>query len=372
MTKKNLVIAIAVTCVLLIFWRIISNHQNKQENKVTTVSVATVKQDDIDIKTKTLGLVEAYSSLAIKSQVTGQLVTTGFKEGDTVKKGQILFQIDPRPFEIALEQAKANLTKNKATLANEQAQLKRNAKLVKQGYTSQQAYDADEAEANAIAAEVEANKAAIEDAKLELEYATIRAPIDGVAGNIALKVGSLIKANDDVLVTINQISPIYITFTLPQDRLGFLRRVLRKNKQNDVKATLSNRTSEIGKLVFIDNQVDADTGSIRLKAEFTNEDYHLWPGQHVTVELTVDFHEKIIMIPSLALMTSQDGFYVYVVKDDKAIKRDVIPGIAFNDMTVIEDGLQTGEVVVTSGQLRLSDSSKVTIQAPSQSTENKR
>lgn len=329
------------------------------------VQVQTVQQKNVDVRLQTIGTVQAYASVAIKSMVTGPLVRAGFKEGDIVEKDQVLFEIDQRSFIAALDEARANLLRDQATLANNRAQLDRNRKLVARGYVAKQDFETLAATVSSSAATVAADEAAIKNAELQLAYATIRAPFSGKTGNITLKPGSVIKANDtDALVTINQINPIYVTFSVPQHYLTAIQQNLRRGPIH-VKAIISQKQIETGQVSFINNTVDTATGTIELKATFANHERYLWPGQFVTIELPVEHMENAIVVPSLAIMTGQQGFYVYVIDQNHIAHMRLVktgPVIEKNE-TIIFEGLKAGEQVVTSGQLRLQDGIKVNIHA---------
>lgn len=359
---KGHYIYLVVGCVVLyLIYHFVSSRHVK-EIPQTVVSISLVVQRNVNVTYQTIGTVQAYSSVEIKSMVTGPLISAGFKEGDIVNKDQVLFQIDPRQFADALDQAKAALARDQAILNNNNDQVKRNTPLVKKGYVDKQSYDTLVSNAKSLEATVLADQAAIESAQLNLNYATIRAPISGKTGNITLKPGSVIKANDTTpLVTINQINPIYVAFSIPSAKLGVIQDQLRKG--DVVVRTFVNKTTiEQGKLVFIDNAVDTATGTIQLKAEFQNEDHRLWPGQYVTVDIGLENIPQAILVPSLAVLTAQKGFYVYVVDENSiAHIRYIKVGPSIADSIVIESGVQAGERVITAGQLRVNDGAKVKI-----------
>ena len=309
---------------------------NKKPAFIANVSVSPVVQQNVEVNLQTIGTVQAYSSIGVKSMVTGTLLSTGFKEGEVVAESQTLFQVDQREFIASLNQAKATLARDQAILMNNELQVKRNTPLLKKGFISKQDYDTLIANAKSAAATVQADEAAVQNAALQLEYTTIRAPIPGTTGNVSLKPGSLIKANDsDALVTINQINPIYVSFSLPQNKLTTVQKNLQRGLVN-VKAILNTGDIEKGNLTFIDNSVDTTTGTIQLKATFANKLQRLWPGQYVTVDFPVEYIERAILIPSLALLAGQKGFYVYTIDDHSvAHMRIVTPGAVVNNQTVI-------------------------------------
>jgi len=364
--KKPIIVTVILLLGILLIWHLFFSAA-APKTPLITVSVQPVKQKSVTVLFDAIGNVQAYSSVDVKSMITGQLVKVGFKEGEMVQQGQILFQIDPRPFQAALDQANANLMRDEATLANNNLQVERNAPLLKKAFVSKQDFDTLRANAKATAATVNADKAAVETARVQLDYATIKAPITGKTGSISLKLGSLIKANDTTpLVTINQISPIYVTFSLSQDKLPVVQSNLEKGFDS-VSALITNTKTESGKITFIDNAVAVNTGTILLKATFQNQQQTLWPGQYVNVKVPLEHYDNALLVPTLAVMTAQQGFYVFVVDDqDVAHIRTVTTGTTIDDQTVITQGLVSGEKVVVAGQLRLTDGAKVRIVAPSE------
>jgi multidrug efflux system membrane fusion protein len=336
-----------------------------QQAPAAPVRIATVTSRTMPVEIQAIGNVEAISTVSIKAQISGQLVGVHFKEGDFVKKGQLLFSIERPPFEAALRQAEGTLAKDEAQALNTRLDAQRYEGLGKEGVVSKQQVDAAQAAAHAMEATVAADKAAVETAKINLQYTSIYSPINGRTGNIGVKEGNLVKANDvPILVTINQIEPIYVSFAIPEQQLGEL-------KQYSVGGTLKVDAAPQGssqhfqgKLTFIDNSVDLTTGTIKLKATFDNAQHVLWPGQFVDVRLTLKSQPNSIVIPTAALQTSQNGTYVYVVNQDlTAQPQPVKVGWNVGDSTVIASGLQPGQRVVTDGQLRLTPGAKVDIKS---------
>jgi multidrug efflux system membrane fusion protein len=328
------------------------------------VSVAPVVVKDVPVRVTAIGNVEPYNSVAVKARVDGQIIQVGFKEGDRVRKGDVLFQIDPRPFQAALAQARANLAKDQAQLTRAQSQDVRYQDLLKQNFISKDAYDQVKTNAQTAEATVQGDEAAVETAKLSLDYCTIRSPIDGYAGRILIQVGNLVKANDvNPLVTLNQIVPVYASFSVPEQELSEIRK---HQSAGDlvVQATLatSGRAPVTGRLSFIDNAADMTTGTIKLKAEFANTDTALWPGQFVNVVLTLYQQKNAVVAPSQAIQNGPNGQYVFVVKDDQTVEiRDLKVARAVGEDTVVASGLKPGETVVTTGQLRLAPGVKVIV-----------
>ena len=319
---------------------------------------------DVPVELRQIGTVEALNTVSVTARVGGQLVKVGFNEGQNVKKGELLFQIDPAPFRAALAQAQANLERDKAAFANANADAARYYGLVQKDYVTKQSYDAAVSAAAETKAMVDADSAAMETARLNLAYCTITAPIAGRTGPILVKQGNLVVANSaSPLVTINQIEPINVSFTIPEDRLGEVR-ARRHDSDLPVSAYQPADSSRVfqGKLTFIDNAVDPATGTILLKATFANSDRALWPGLYVKVALELAKLHNATMVPAAAVQTSQQGDFVYVVATgDTAQMRQVVQGTAFGRWVVIEKGVLPGERVVTDGQLGVRQGIKVTV-----------
>jgi len=331
------------------------------------VRIATVASRTMPVELQAIGNVEAISAVTIKAQISGQLMRVHFKEGDFVKKGQLLFTIDRQPFEAALRQAEGTLAKDEAQALNSKLDAERYQGLGKQGIVSKQQVDAAGAAANAMAATVAADKAAVETAKINLEYTSIYSPINGRTGSVGVKEGNLVKANDvPILVTINQIEPIYVSFSIPEQQLAELKQYS-NTKSLKVDAAPQGSTQHFqGRLTFIDNSVDLTTGTIKLKATFDNSAHMLWPGQFADVNLTLKSQPNAIVVPTAALQTSQSGTYVYVVDQDLTAKQQPVKvGWNVGEDTVIASGLQPGQRVVTDGQLRLTPGAKVDIKSGS-------
>lgn len=356
------------------------------------VTVATASQRDIPIELRAIGNVESYSSIPVKAQIAGELVRIHFTEGQDVKKGDLLFEIDRRPYDQALSQAEANLNRDiaqqkqaEANLARDQAQAQnartqagRYGKLASEGIVSkeqneqmkttfssaEEAVRADQAAIESARAAVVADKAAVETAKLNLDYCEIRSPINGRTGSLQVKVGTLIKAQaDTAMVTINQIAPTYVTFSVPEDQLAQIRTSMAHGPLA-VDANVPNDPTgpARGQLSFIDNTVDSTTGAIKLKAMFPNQERKLWPGQFVNVVLTVGKEANATVVPSEAIQTGQQGPYAFVVKQDHTVENRILSiGRTVGRETVITKGIAPGETVVTDGQLRLIPGFKVEV-----------
>ena len=338
-----------------------------QQAPAAPVRVATVASRNMPVQLQAIGNVEAISTVSIKAQISGQLTKVHFKEGDFVRKGQLLFSIDRAPFEAALRQAEATLAKDQAQALNTKLDAQRYEGLGREGVVSRQQVDAAQASWNAMEATVAADKAAVETAKINLAYTSIYSPINGRTGNVGVKEGNLVKANDvPILVTINQIEPIYVTFSIPEQQLADVKKYLGSKTLRVEAAPQGSGQQFDGKLTFIDNAVDLTTGTIKLKATFDNHERVLWPGQFVDVMLTLTTQPNAVVVPSAALQNGQDGTYVYVVTPDFTAQKQLVKvSWTVGDSTVISSGLQPGQRVVTDGQLRLIPGSKVDIKSSS-------
>jgi len=311
------------------------------------------------------GTVEPLETVAIESQVGGVLLRVGFKEGDEVRRGQVLVEIDPAPYRAALQQAQGMLARDEAQLVAAAQDVQRFDALAQMEYVTTQQADQARATAAALEATVQADRAAVQSARINLQNATIRSPIAGKAGSLLLRPGNLVRANSGTpLVTINRIHPILVRFAVPATQLDQIRRY--RGKPLVVHATPAGSTAaSTGALSFIDNAVDSATGTLLLKASFDNEDSALWPGQFVKVALELYVQPDALVVPSTAVVAGQQGFYVFVVKPDRTTEsRDVRVARPAGDVTVLEGGVEPGEQVVTEGQLRLTAGAKVVIKPP--------
>lgn len=327
------------------------------------VIVARVSQKNMPVQLEVVGSVEAYSTVSIRTQVTGTITQVHFKEGQDVKQGDLLFTIDTRPFEAALKQSEANLARDAAVLANAREQTRRYSELVKKQYVSQEQYDQVKTNADALEASVDADKAAIENARVQLSYCRIFSPVTGRTGSLLVNEGNLVRTNDAAaLVTINQVSPIYVTFAVPEQNLPEIRKRLSAGKLKIQALSQGEDSPEEGELSFIDNAVDRTTGTIKLKGTFGNGNRRLWPGQFVKAVLKLTDQNDAIVVPSQAVQTGQTGQHVFVLKDGSAVDiRPVVISRSLNGESVVEKGLQPGEQVVTDGQFLLGPGSKVQV-----------
>lgn len=329
------------------------------------VSVTTVKRASIPFIVTANGVAEAMQTVAIEAQVNGILQRVNFAEGQEVGIGQVLFQIDPRPYQAVLNQARAQLTRDEAIAANTRRDATRYAALVKEGYvTSSQA---DQAESNAVsaAATVEADRATVQKAALDVANTTIRSPIAGKTGSLLVRQGNLVKANSEPpLVVINQIRPILVRFSVPQSQFTDIQRYYRSGSALLVRAKPSEGTaaSVDGTLAFVDNNVDTTTGTVLLKARFNNPEGAIWPGQYMNIALQLYVDPNALTLPAPAVLTGQQGTYVYTVDTaGKAIQTPVQVARTVDSVAVIATGLREGERVVVDGQSRLLPGAKVAI-----------
>jgi membrane fusion protein, multidrug efflux system len=341
------------------------------------VLIATAVQKAVPVQLRAVGNVEPYTTVSIKSQVTGVLMQAHFKEGQDVKKGQQLFTIDPRPFEAALRQAEANMQRDNAQLKNLREQVRRYAELVEKQYVSREQYDLIKTNADAAEAVVEADKAAVENAKVQLSYCYIYSPVNGRVGSLLVNEGNLVRVNDGApLVIINQVNPINVTFSVPEQHLSDLKRHMTAGQLKvDASFQSDDGRPEQGRLEFVDNAVDRSTGTIKLKAIFANTERRLWPGQFINVALTLTTQPDAVVIPSEAVQVGQEGQHVFVVQPDKRVEvRPVILGTTSGGEAVITKGLAAGEQIVREGQFLLGPGSRIEIKdtAVSEVKEEKR
>lgn len=328
----------------------------KSKTQPVPVIVATSSRKDMPVEVEAIGTVEPFASVGIKSQVAGVLEKVNFREGDPVKAGDLLFAIDPRPFTARLNQAQAALAKDRAALDNARKQAERYLPAAEKGYVSEEQSDEVQTSVATLAAAVQADEAAVESARLDLDNCTIRSPISGYTGDLLVDKGNLVKASaDQPLVTINQVTPIKVSFTLPEQTLLELKKYLSAGGLEVLAISPGHSGNPLtGEFSFLDNTVDPTTGTIRLKATFANPDRTLWPGQFVNVRLLLATRRDATVVPSQAVQTGQTGAYVYVVTKDQTVEqRPVTVGFSVRGESVIDSGLAVGETVVTDGQLRL-------------------
>jgi membrane fusion protein, multidrug efflux system len=363
---------IAVACLLLLAgaaafaFRYAPGSRAAMPKPVTAVpvNVARVVLKTVPVRLRAIGNVEPFTTVAVKARIDGQIVAVHFKEGDEVRKGDTLFEIDRRPLQAQLQQAQANLLKDRALLDHANEQDKRYKDLLEKKFVSPDAYAQIRTNSETAAAQVSADQAAIESARLQLDYCTIRSPITGYAGKIQIQEGNLVKANDTFsLVVINQVVPINASFSVPEQSLSAVRKY-QSDGELQVTAQVPNSgfAPVPGKLSFIDNTTDATTGTIKLKAQFPNTDKALWPGQFVDVVLTLTHQDNAIVVPPTAIQNGPNGQYVFIVKPDGTVDmRDIKVARSEGDFAVVASGVKPGDTVVTVGQLRLAPGTKVAI-----------
>lgn len=365
---------IAIVCLLIIAgaafaaFRYVPGSRAAQPKAAPAVpvSVATVAHKDVPVRIRAIGNVEPLTTVAIKARVDGQIDAVRFKEGDEVRQGAVLFEIDRRPFEAQLAQAKANLLKDQAVLDHAREVEKRNKELLAQKFISPDAFEQVKTNVATAAATVVADEAAARSVQLSLDYCTIRSPLTGYAGRVMIQQGNLVKANDtNALVVINQVVPIDVSFSVPESELADVRHY-QADGELQVAVQLPNGKPVSGKLSFIDNTTDVTTGTIKLKAEFANGDKVLWPGQFVNVVLTLTTQKNAVVTPTTAVQNGPNGQYVFVVAANNTVAlRDVKVARTEGDDTVIASGLAPGDTVVTAGQLRLAPGTRITVGNPS-------
>jgi multidrug efflux system membrane fusion protein len=339
------------------------NADNSHVSTSAPVTVSAAIKKDVPVILKAIGTVEPHNTVSVRARVAGEITRIAFKEGQDVSQGDLLFIMDPRPYQAALEGALADLDRDNARLKSAKEDVRRYAELVKKDYVTSQAYDQTIANADALKATVAADQAAVQSARVNLDYCTVRAPITGRTGNLLVKLGNVIKAEDQPVITINQIMPINVSFSVPEEYLADIRRYAADGTL-DVEAAFPDQKEPNfkGELSFINNTVDGSTGTILLKATFPNSDKTLWPGQFVNVTLRLVASRSAVVVPSQAVQRGQQGDYVFVVKADMSVEsRTVQLGQRFDGETVIRKGLEAGERVVTDGQLRLFPGAKVAL-----------
>jgi len=336
----------------------------KGPGAVPVAMVAAVKET-VPVRLLAIGNVEPYASVAVKARVDGQILEVRFREGQEVKKGDILFRIDPRPFEAALKQYEAQALRDVASRDQAASQEKRYQELLEKNFISKEAYAQYRTNAQTSDATSRASQAALENARLNLDYTVIRSPIDGYVGRALLQAGNMVKANDTIsLLIINQVKPVYVNFAIPEQQLATVRELMRKGPLRvEAMASGTEKVLATGRVAFLDNAVDQATGTIKVRAIFDNADLALWPGQFCSIRVTLYDQENAIVVPVAAIQTGPQGEYVFVVKDDSTAEvRKVTVTRSGADRAVIASGLAEGEKVVTRGQLRITPGAKLVAQ----------
>jgi len=327
------------------------------------VTVAVAVSKSMPLQLEALGAVESISSVEVKAQVSGMLTSVHFQPGQTVKKGDLLFSIDPRPYEYAVRQAEGALARDRAQLDAAQKARERLDTLLERKAVSQEEYEAGRAAADALAAQVRTDRATLQSARLLLQFCSVTAPADGTVGRRLVDPGNLVKPNDPTLVVINQVSPIYVNLSAPQDRLAEVRRFQAAGRLS-LQALIPGEEDrpETGELTLVDNAVDQATGTVLLQGTFPNPEQRLWPGQYVKVILNLATQENQVVAPAMAVQTGQQGQYVLVVKPDQTAEvRPVVSTRVVGGEAVVDRGLEAGTWVVTDGQLRVVPGGKVAV-----------
>lgn len=352
---------------LLVSLSACSNEPAKKSNKPPLpVEVAVAGRQSVPVELQAVGQVEASSQVTVRSQVAGVIAAVHFKEGDRVRKGDLLFSLNQGPFKAALGKAEADLAQARAEAAKAERDAERYGKLLASGYVSHEEADTVLSQADSLKAALAAAQATVDNARIQLGYCAIRAPQSGRTGALLVHPGTVVKANDAPdLVTINTLQPVLVSFSIPEGSLPTLRRQLQGGPlQVTALPKGDDQPPAAGRISFLDNAVDPATGTIRLKASFDNHDQRLWPGQFVAVTVVLKTLDQVLVVPTAAVQTGQQGSYLFVVDaDHKVAMRPVTPGITWNDLTVIENGLADGETVVTAGQLRLAPGARVEVKA---------
>jgi multidrug efflux system membrane fusion protein len=350
----------ALAAVLLCGTSCTAKKEKQKAKPAVPVKTIQAVQKDLPVQIKTIGTIEAFTSVAVKSQVSGQIAKIHFTEGSDVNKGDLLISIDPEPFQATLSQYEAALAKDQAQAKFAREQARRYEGLLKDGIVTRDQYESLHSNAESLAAAVLADQAAIRNAKIQLGYCSIRSPIAGRTGTLALHQGNLVKANDLPIVTINQISPIHVTFSLPEHKLSEAKRAMAAG-QLKVEAVIPNEPGgmEVGTVGFLDNAVNPTTGTIKLKGVLANKSRKLWPGQFVDLVVTVASRQNAVVVPTQAIQTSQQGDFVFVVQSDGTVAMRPVTTVSAGAETIIEKGLAAGETVVTDGQLRLTPGATV-------------
>jgi multidrug efflux system membrane fusion protein len=334
---------------------------------VIPVAAVMAEARDVPVFVRGIGTVQAFKTVNIKTRVDGQIVKIAFEEGQDVKQGDPLFQIDPRPFQALLEQAQAAKQRDEAQLAGAKLDLERYGKLIGSGFQSRQSYDQQQATVDAQKGSIAADQAQIDTAQLNLAYADIRAPIDGRTGQRLVDLGNMVQTSQGTtLLTITQIKPIFVNFTVPQDATDEIRRNQQAGALSVIAYASDDKTKLAeGKITLIDNQIDPTTGTLRLKATFENTDERLWPGEFVNARLQLSVRDKAVTVPQRAVMQGATGYYAFIVKPDNTVeRRDITVAATQDGIAVVTKGMKVGEKVVSDGQYRLVNGSRVRVDQP--------
>lgn len=328
-----------------------------RESAAVAVSIAQVGQRDMQVWLTGIGAVQASETVTVRPRVGGALEEVHFQEGAMVRQGDVLAQIDPRPYRAVLSQAEAKKAQDEAQLANARQALTRAESLIKENAVSRQVLDQAAASAGQLAAQVQADQAAVEAAQLDLDFTTVRAPISGRAGLRMVDAGNLVTASQDGgLVVLTQLQPVSVIFSIPQEKLAALQPHMKPGAEALTVQAMDDdgRTLAEGKLTLVDNRIDEATGNLKLKATFPNDDLALWPGLYVSARVLVDTKRAALVVPAEVVQPGLDGPFAYVVKEDRTVEaRQLKPGMTLDGLTLVEDGLRHGERVVRDGQTKL-------------------
>src|SRR5947209_13584757 len=339
------------------------------QNAAVPVTVGKAIQKSMPITIQGIGTVIAASTVSVRAQITGEMMSVNFKEGEDVEQGQVLVTLDKRPFEAALQQAQATLDRDTAQAANARSQAARYEDLLRRGIATREQVDTMRTQAASLDATVAADRANVETAQVQLTYATITAPMSGRTGLLQVHPGNLVRAQDtQPIVTINKITPVYVSFSVPEAQLPALKRFIAAQGTLPASAIAPTDSGppSTGRVNFIDNAVDPTTGTIKVKGTFPNDDRRLWPGQFVNVTVTLTSDPHAIVVPAPAVQTGQQGTFVFVVKPDQTVElRPVTVARLAGDETVVQNGVASGETVVTDGHLRLVPGSRISVKTSS-------
>jgi multidrug efflux system membrane fusion protein len=335
------------------------------QNATVPVTIATAVEKSMPLTIQGIGTVIAASTVSVRAQITGEMTSVNFKEGEDVQQGQVLVTLDKRPYEAVLQQTQATLEKDLAQAANARSQATRYQDLMQRGIATREQVDAMRTQAAALEATVLADRANIESAKVQLTYATITAPMSGRTGLLQVHPGNLVRAQDvQPIVTINKITPVYVSFAVPEAQLPSLKRYIAAQGTLPASASAPTETGKpsTGRVNFIDNAVDSTSGTIKVKGTFPNEDRRLWPGQFVNVTVTLSSDPHAIVVPSPAVQTGQQGTFVFAVKPDQTVElRPVTVARVSGDETVVQSGVAVGDTVVTDGHIRLVPGARISV-----------
>lgn len=339
-----------------------SSKKHKPVERPVPVVASVAHRKSVPVQMTAMGSVEAFQTISVRSRITAQIQKVLFREGQDVKKGDLLLELDCRTYEAALRQAQANLGRDKAHARHASEQSRRYADLVKKDYVARELYEQIQANSAALEATVKADEAFVESNRVQMQYCSIHSPIDGRTGMLKVNQGNIIKADDTEILTINQIQPIHVAFAIPEKDLPRVRKYLAEKKLTVSAFIPGEERPETGELSFVDNAIDRTTGTITLKGTFSNRDKRLVPGQYVNVVLTLATVPDAILVPTRSVEQGQAGQYIYVIRPDATVEvRQVSIGQAFDDETVVLKGIKAGERVVTDGQMRLLPGAKVAV-----------